>query len=173
MRFNGCARRTHKTAYVIQLMNRLAGQLLLWLLVAALPVQGMAAVIKSNCGQTHPAISVTDSVGDSAATQHLHDVHDHRASSHSNAQVDLHISASQLQAADVGEANTTDLQSGHHCAAYCSACVACCMGGVAPPHTFSLVSLPDSVAVVAVPSAVSYLGFIPPSLDRPPKTLSA
>ena len=36
-------------------MNRVLVRFLLWLLIAALPLQGIAAAVKTCCGQTHAA----------------------------------------------------------------------------------------------------------------------
>lgn len=150
-------------------MNRFVKQLLLWFLIAALPVQGMAAVIKANCGPRHHTVSVSPAADSAKVMQHMHSLHEEHDASH------IH-SASEITESQVltDAASSADLTpSGNHYASYCSACAACCTGAVAPPVSFSAVPIPDSVEEVAISPAVSYLGFIPPSLERPPKTFSA
>lgn len=150
-------------------MDRFFKQLLLWFLIAALPIQGMAAVIKANCGPRHHTVSVSAAADSARAMQHMHSLHEEHGTSH------IH-SASEITESQVltDEASSADpASSGNHYASYCSACAACCTGAVAPPVSFSAVSIPDSVEEVAFSPAVSYLGFIPPSLERPPKTFSA
>ena len=145
-------------------MNRVLKTFLLWLLIAALPIQGMAAVIKASCGPRHHDMpSVTMSV-----VEHHH---------HSNFTPHQHDMADMNVAADVeSAANTTDdFQNPKHVhkTSYCSACAACCVGAVAPPSILSLASPRTKGETVAIPPLVSFTGFIPASLERPPKHFSA
>lgn len=153
----------------MKLMNRFIKQLLLWFLIAALPIQGMAAVVKANCGSRHHAVSVSLTAESAMPAQHVQGVHDEKDSSHAHGV--SNVAKSPILADD---ASLTDpSQSGSHHASYCSACAACCTGAVAPPVSFSAISIPDRVVESAVSPVVSYLGFIPPSLERPPKTFFA
>ncbi|WP_151638762.1 hypothetical protein [Noviherbaspirillum aerium] len=145
-------------------MNRVLKTFLLWLLIAALPIQGMAAVIKASCGPRHHDIpsammSVVEHHHDSAASPHQHDLADMNAS------------------ADIENAATTadDSQNSKHVhkTSYCSACAACCVGAVAPPSFQSMTALLTKGETVVVPQLVSFTGFIPASLERPPKHFSA
>ena len=56
---------------------------------------------------------------------------------------------------------------------FCSACAACCAGAVAPPPTVSLDPAVFSARASVLPPVVSFVGFIPPGPERPPKHVSA
>lgn len=145
-------------------MNRVLKTFLLWLLIAALPIQGMAAVIKASCGPRHhdmpsAMMSVVDHHHDSVAESHQHDT------------VDMNASADDESATNAADASQSSKSV--HKTSYCSACAACCVGAVAPPSILSLVSPLTKGEALAIPPLVSFTGFIPASLERPPKHFSA
>lgn len=131
--------------------------LLIWLIIAALPLQGVAAVRKQSCGpQHHSAVQV-------ASAQH-HD-QEMNAQYHDHAAADSHVIHT---ASDAKSEAASSVKS-----SYCSACVACCVGASAPPTElrFPVASLQPQTLL---PSPKSWLvGFIPSSLERPPKSISA
>lgn len=150
-------------------MDRFFKQLLLWFLIAALPIQGVAAVIKANCGPRHHTVSVSAAADSARAMQHMHRLHEEHDVSHIHSALEV----TGTQVLTDGDSSTEPVSAGNHYTSYCSACAACCTGAVAPPVSFLAVPIPDSVEEVVISPAVSYLGFIPPSLERPPKTFSA
>lgn len=138
-------------------MTRLLKTLLLWLLMAALPIQTMAAVAQSACGLAEHGAST-----EVAMSAHHHD--------------GMAMSGHAAMAADAAMASHAPADHPHgtvHKHTACTACAACCSGAVAPP---ALV-LPGpagtgSFAVVLAPSPLA-TGFIPAALERPPKSLTA
>lgn len=150
-------------------MNRFVRQLLLWFLIAALPVQGMAAIIKANCGPRHHAVSVSASA--TTEMPHGHVSHFHEGQTASDFHHTIEVNENDAVAED-SMASEPSQFAGHY-ATYCSACAACCTGAVAPPASLSAVPTPDIGEATAIPPVTSYLGFIPASLERPPKPFSA
>lgn len=133
----------------------------------ALPIQGVAAVVKASCGPHHhtmPSVqmSAVEHHHDSDSASHQHDQHE---VSEMNAQANMD---SAINAADDSP------NSNHvHKTSFCSACAACCVGAAAPPSMASLVSPFTKGETVAVPPLVSFTGFFPDSLERPPRHFSA
>jgi hypothetical protein len=130
----------------LQQMNRALKNLLLWLLISLLPIQGMAAVISASCSQA-------------ASVQHGATAH-HAAQAHCP-------SDSVDTAADSASGSASDSAATHH--ASCSACAACCIGASAPPSTPAPATghaLSESrFAALGMPGN----GFIPTGLERPPR----
>lgn len=146
-------------------MNRLLKIFLLWLLIAALPLQGMAAVVKASCGQRHhTAVMAADATR--YERHHAHEDGDAHHGGHGHGTVAT--ADHELQNAD--EDSPSDSTNLAHAA--CSACAACCVGAVAPPSSLSLASVLGKVSTAITPPALSFTGFIPPGLERPPKSLS-
>jgi hypothetical protein len=142
-------------------MTRLLKKYLLWLLIAVLPIQGFAAVVQRSCNSGRmvaaSAALETAELGPSA--------YDIDAVSASEQAVSKHDGCAE---------HTVDLskeRSGSHTYKHgsCSACASCCVGAVAPP-VFSSFSLPSKIPEVRRPSgATPVIGFIPDSLERPPR----
>lgn len=142
-------------------MTRVLKILLLCLLMAALPIQGLAAAVKASCGPSHhsavPSVMMADldHHGMDAGDQH------HDAAGHS--------------APDAAAANA----SADHAAAgkgahgYCSACAVCCVGAVAPPSVSLWISDHGGSETVVIPPASFATGYIPASPERPPRHISA
>lgn len=147
-------------------MTRVFKTFLLWLLIAALPLQGMATVVQASCGPRHHAISST---GTGMADHH------HASGETPHAHSDMVV-----QKADVGADSEADVGSGvessskpFHKLSSCSACAACCFGAVAPPSSLSTTPVLSSVEAAVLSPVVSFTGFIPAGLERPPRHLSA
>jgi hypothetical protein len=126
-------------------MNRALKNLLLWLLISLLPLQGMAAVISASCKLAAATASVQ-----------------HGAMEHHAAQV--HCPSDGVDAASD---SASDSAATHH--ASCSACAACCTGASAPPSTPAPAAghaMSESrFAALGMPGN----GFIPTGLERPPR----
>jgi hypothetical protein len=150
-------------------MSRNLHTLLLWLLIAVLPIQGVAAVIKASCGaERHDSVAAARMQSqDGNAMSHHHDasVVDHH---HHD---DLSTLAA-VAAATSDESASTDTGH-HHKSSTCSACAACCFGAVAPPPALSWAPDQDSYLATASPLAIQFIGHIPAGIERPPRIFSA
>lgn len=140
-------------------MNRVLRTFLLWLLVLALPVQGYAAATMPACGtiQSHDPAEIT------SAFPHEHDATT-RVHTHQGHHPD---SAEQVAHGD----HSASISSAQHADSTCSTCQSCCfgLGIIAQNMTWQLPS--DNAQLPAAAPIVSYTGFIPQGLERPPRTL--
>jgi hypothetical protein len=139
-------------------MNRFLRTLLLWLLLAALPGQGMAAAIHTACGpaEHHDPAKM-------AMLVHV-PLDDAMDMSRSDAVEDGAMTKVAMSP------DKSHAEKHKHTA--CNACANCCAGAAAPPST--LVSPPaysDSLVVTLSPSPMA-VGFIPAGLERPPKRIT-
>lgn len=146
-------------------MLRVLKTLLLWLLIAALPIQGAAAVIKASCGPRHHSASVEFNVPE----------HHHSAdtTAHNHAFEDATALEKQAQVSDTVTVSKTDQSAKLPLNSFCSACAACCAGAVAPPPTVSLAPTFVLVETAVRPSVESFTGFVPAGPERPPRHASA
>ena len=144
-------------------MNRIFKKLLVWLLVALLPLQAVAGSFGMTCAPVHQQSS--QDVRNLAAVDHnmMHDAHAGHGSEHA-AHGDMH--ADQAASAD-GNA------SGHHAGklshSTCSACSAFCLGAVAPPSSHLPTPTFDGSDAVIVSPSVFAVGFIQDGPQRPPR----
>jgi len=136
-------------------MHRTLKTLLLLLLIAALPLQGAAAAMRLSCGpaQHHPPAQAASATG-----AHYH----HAAVAHSD---------SGHSAFDAASAEQTPAVQDGHAHSYCSACAACCVGAAAPLSSSIPTAPPKVSEFIAVAPAPLLAGFIPTSLERPPRTV--
>lgn len=144
-------------------MFRVLKTFLLWLLIAALPIQGAAAVIKASCGPRHHDVSAA-----MGAEEHRHAP---STAAHSHGAEALAAVGQQLDASD--SETQADSSSKLPLNSFCSACAACCAGAVAPPSALSLDPAVFSARASVLPPVVSFVGFIPAGPERPPKHVSA
>jgi len=138
-------------------MKRTLKTLLLLLVIAALPLQGAAAAMRLSCGPDHhhPA------QGASAAGAHHHSA----TAPHSDADHAAFKTAANADHAPVAPDG--------HAHSYCSACAACCVGSAAPPSASIPTASREGSEFIAVAPAPLLAGFIPASLERPPRTIFA
>jgi len=143
-------------------MNRFLKTLLLWLLLAALPFQGIAAVMKTACAPT----GLNGSSGVAIAMQSHHHHHHEDASMHT----------AHAAAADDGTAvkpSPDKPSDANHPHSSCSACASCCVGAVAPPcATDAISSCRGSLPAVAS-QPLPLASVVPGGLERPPKRITA
>jgi len=143
-------------------MHRALKTLSLWLIIASLPLQGLAAVIKSACGPAHhqPLSSVT------VTDPHAHYGVQGGVGEHHGAIDHNHIAAA-VAGDDAGAAASSD--DATHASSYCAACAACCFGAVAPPS--AMLPTPQPMASESIVfSPVSLLvGHVPSTPERPPR----
>lgn len=142
-------------------MNRLLKTLLLWLLVAVLPLNAVGATLSMSCGPVHhKALEVA-----SSHNPHHHDgadtAHDHHHDASSVAGV----------MSDPGAQN--DASSGTHKHATCSSCAAGCIGAVAPPSCSISAAVFEGSEMITVSPSPFMAGFMLSGLERPPKRILA
>lgn len=124
---------------------------MLWLLLAALPLQGFAAAMQLSCGPMKHAVASPAPVA--AATHgHQHDAHP--------------ASTSSLPEHD-------HPAKGKHAGSTCSACLACCIAVFAPPSC-GIMAPVYSTSIPAIDALPLLLAdFIPGGPERPPKRPAA
>lgn len=137
-------------------MNRTLKTFLLLLLIATLPLQGAAAVLRLSCGPTHhlPA-------------QAMSTAHHHGA---------MHADAERAwfgQPADATAIDQAPAAPDTHEHSSCSACAACCVGAAAPPPTAVFAPVYGHSRLVVTSPPMLMTGFIPATLERPPRVVSA
>ena len=140
---------------ILEHMNRAFKTFLLWLLMAALPLQGFAAAMPSGCGSARHGLAVTEAHHHGGIAGHGHDGAHHSASD------------------SAAKTNHAPGASHEHQHSSCSACAACCVGATAPPSSSTLTPAycnSESFVISQVPLVA---GFIPAGLERPPKHISA
>jgi hypothetical protein len=120
-------------------MNRALKNLLLWLLISLLPIQGMAAVISASC-----ALAAT-----AESSQHA----EHHAAP-------SHCPSDNIE-------DTSDAATAHHAA--CSACAACCVGASAPPSMLAPAASHAMSESCFTALGILGGDFIPAGLERPPR----
>lgn len=121
---------------------------LLWLVVLAVPLQGLAAATMLNCAAMHGAASATlDHAG--------HDDHDH---DHDHAAM---AAAHDDAAADAGAPHAADHK--------CSACAAC-HASLGLPVAMPKLPAVDAVQAHPVPRASGAEPFLTGGLERPPRS---
>jgi predicted cobalt transporter CbtA len=144
-------------------MNRFLKTLLLWLLIAALPLQGFAAAMLVSCGSAHDdslqvAIMNDEHHDDSAAVHsHHHDVADADSSSSDS----------------TANADKSSATHDKHQHSSCSVCAACCVGAVAPPSALNFTPVHSGSETVVISPAPLVTGYIPGGLERPPRHIFA
>lgn len=153
-------------------LSKMTGYLktfLLWLLIAALPVQGFAAASQRSCG----SVQVVTSLVVSAAG-----AHDESAQS-THMAMDQHESmahdGSDCDACDNESASSIYKVSGIHHAKHgsCSFCASCCIGASGPPRLLHFSFFFDFPEAHHLPGSHPIVGFIPDGLERPPRHLAA
>ena len=134
-------------------MNRVLKTFMLWLLLAALPLQGFAAAVQASCGpMAHHGSSEMVMQAES---------HNHEG--------DGAASASIVAAAK----SSGGLADAKHKSSFCSACATCCVGAVAPPSVSILTPVYSNSLPVIFSPVPLVAGFIPAGLERPPKRITA
>ena len=150
-------------------MNRLLTTLLVWLLMAALPLHAAAAAASLSCGHAQQHGDDRPAHAHGYAADHDNHVaaggeHAHHGGPAADGAADPMDAAAAEASAE--SASESDSILPH---ASCSACSAFCVGAVAPPSAaLALPTFDGSEPVVIAPSD-SATGFIPEGLQRPPR----
>jgi hypothetical protein len=144
--------------YTRTIMIRLLTTLLVWLLMAMLPLHALAASVNLSCAP------VPHDMGSSSADEHAA-----HATADGHARHDEHASHAGHAVSGVDMAATADAGSTDVPHSSCSACSVFCVGAVAPPSALlPLPSIDGSESVVIAPSDFA-TGFIPDGPQRPPR----
>lgn len=162
--FNPPASTRSPFGYISLPMRALARSLLIWLMVLALPTQGLAASVMQHCA---PAGPPAHSAATAALTMDGHD-HVHAVE---------HPGHHPAQAAHGSEGPATDGANLTHGKATagtgkCSACAACCPAVGMPPSVSAIPTPPAETQALPLPF-IEVDSFVPGGLDRPPRTLLA
>lgn len=131
-------------------MRPLVRTLCLWLLLLALPLQGVTAATMAHCGAARDVAVAMAHAGHAG-----HAGHDH--------------AAMQAAAAHGDEDAGTPGKSVHPGAHACSACAACCMA-LGLPAALPVLPEPEVGPVAALPAGAPAERFVTGGLERPPRT---
>jgi len=134
-------------------MNCVLKTFMLWLLLAALPLQGFAAAIQTSCGPMPHH-------GSSEMAMHA-ESHHHEGDGAAN---------HSTVAAAKSSGGSVDTK---HKSSFCSACATCCVGAVAPPSVSVLTPVYSNSLPIVFSPPLLVTGFIPAGLERPPKRITA
>ena len=180
-------------AYTAAMRSRLRSALM-WLLLLALPLQGLAAATMLGCGPMHGRMAT----GGGAQPLALADAHTQvhgqahaQASAHTHAQAQAPAQApahdhASMQAHDghsqhmqlaAGQApDQADEVTAHHMGGLgkfkCSACAACCVAVALPAAELAVAALPPAFTPVLFVK-LPHLDFLSATLDRPPRNLAS
>lgn len=145
-------------------MNRTLKTYLLWLLIAVMPFQAFAANVLRTCNSGHQGMTVVAATmmdhGDASANSH--DVVMDQQSG------DEEKCPEMASSDDQGNDTSKSLNHGS-----CSACAACFVCAVAPPQLLTFKPSFNSAEVYVTFGSTLVAGFIPDSLERPPRHLAA
>lgn len=150
-------------------MLRILKTLLLWLLLAALPLQGIAAAAMMSCRAVqHISIATAPVVmhSDSGTGMHAHHQHGHQHQHHHA------LDSIAVMHDDASSPHVTEQHSHgkHDASTSCSACAACCLSIAALPFSLDWNFVHNtSEPVVITPSPLA-TGYIPDGIERPPRT---
>jgi hypothetical protein len=161
-------------------MNRIVRTLLIWLIIAALPMQATAAVINASCGSVHHPAQMQSSsfahasVADAALDEHPHESHHghtameahHAHADQASAHAEFIDEVSSFHELANAAASSDQADHGH---STCSACAACCLGAAAPPAAQVKTPAFSRFTTSSIDSSVLLTGFIPAGLERPPR----
>jgi hypothetical protein len=140
-------------------MTRTLKIFLLWLLIAVIPLQAMAANVLRECSSAPRGMTMV------ATSMHHGDV---VATSHgcaSDQQSGGHEECAEMASLD-DQSNDASKFSEH---GSCSACAACCMGTFAPLQLMPIKPFHNSAELYVAYGTIAFAGFIPDSLERPPR----
>ena len=141
-------------------------KIVLWLCVAAIPVQGWAAAAMLNCGPSHHRIA-------GAVQEAVHAVHSHADGRVGSFSLDHRLRQHQHEASKSAAASA-DRTASHAdfdtvSKFKCSACAACCSAAAVPTPALSLdIAAPVQFAVPLRPS--DRVLFLTCGTDRPPRS---
>jgi hypothetical protein len=140
---------------------------LLWMLIAALPLQGTAAAFMSGAGMDRASAARAGATMIEAAMAATMPAI--TAATAPNALTGMADELVAMHAAHCGESMPEHGKATH---GKCSSCASCCVGACAPPQAvvlFLALPLARRAVLVAEPAMTA---FIPATLERPPRLIS-
>lgn len=137
-------------------MRLVVRSVLIWLMVLAMPVQGIAAARMQHCATTQRPMQAPSV---SAPSMHQHQ--------HANSRSHAHAFANEASATLSGN---THIQTAGD--ASCSACAACCSAIAFPAVTVQILAPPPE-RVLAPRLVLAGDSFVPSRLERPPRSVLA
>lgn len=160
---------------MIRLMCRLTKFVLAWLLMLAIPMQGLAATAMLFCAPSHHSVVSTSSASQVAAPTLQASAH-HDAgmqqSAHHEYESDVSSSSTSAATDSLGLVKTAPLKIEKLADGKCSACATCCAGS-------ALFGTPvmNSVAMTgsdSIPFTLeSFVSYVPEGFDPPPRSILA
>lgn len=132
--------------------------MVLWLLMIAFPMQGIAAAVMAGCGSNpHHRVTADASIEvDHGSTSHMHE----GAADHSH--------ADDLQALDDGHISHPVNKA--HSKTKCSSCAGCCLVTAIAPTIDVVASLPTTGMSINIFPEKHFAVNFPDGLERPPHT---
>jgi hypothetical protein len=143
-------------------MNRYLKTLLIWILIAVIPLHAVAATVGMSCAPGHQQAISMAAAASGAHAMSQGDNHHHASTDRSSSLAHDPADSAALDEADVPPAAHST----------CSACTAFCIGAVAPPSVNIAIPSFSGSENVVVSAAPSITGFIPDGLRRPPRQIS-
>ena len=138
-------------------MGKRLTQVIAWLLIVALPMQGYAAATMVNCSGKHHEVAAADHAHDGSANHH----HGHTdRSSHSH---ELVNASHAVDAPDGDDANLASTLT-------CSACAACCVG-IALPIAVTTQTFPAAASEPCFQSSCPTVDVLLKGPDKPPRSI--
>lgn len=144
---------------------------MMWLLLAALPVQSWAVATMVNCGPSHHRMTLQGDAPAEARHGHSHEGHDQASHDHGSHHQSHHHDVATADGAEPSTADTgTDnLSMGKF---KCSACATCCLGMALPSSVLTFdASVSSDTIEPGMP--VGHAVFLTAALERPPRTILA
>ena len=145
-------------------MGSIWRSVLTWLLVLAMPVQGIAAIGTQHCAPTHRGIDLP-AKAEQAQPRHAH--------GHAKAGAVL---AAVNESPVLGPAHTVNAVNAEHAISTadsnCSACAACCLALGLPSGALDLPAWAEGSSL-APPTMTAMPSFVAGCLDRPPRNFLA
>lgn len=146
-------------------MLRVLKTLLLWLLLAVLPLHAVGAPMRMSCGPIHQQAMQVAMATDA---HHQHGI-GNQSADHPH---EHHDAAKMASAAPMSDAADNDSSGPHHYSS-CGNCTATCIGAAAPPPSaFNPAPVFDGSDIVTVSPSSLVLGFALGGLERPPRHIS-
>jgi hypothetical protein len=143
-------------------MTRSLKTFLLWLLIAVMPFQAFATNVLRVCSSGHQGMTIVTPAPAPAAHVEVGSETANHSMAQQSPDDDECTEVASSSTNDKGCPDSPKLGS-------CSACAACCVGAFAPPAMHSFVSPSNVAEVHETFGSTLVVGFIPDSLERPPR----
>lgn len=146
--------------YIDHMRARLRS-LFLCFLILSLPLQGVAGVVKFECGMEHHSLAADTGESDAMPIEGMA-----LAGAHENGHEHAYASVQTVSAPD----EDCDEDSGSHKRSGCGTCANCSIGAYAPPPVMAVTAFEEAVSTALQFSLSSFTGHVPARIERPPRT---